>query len=41
MPVALPPFDAMLWNVTSAAPMVVFEMFSAVPVPELIVLPEP
>ncbi len=33
------PLAAMLWNVTSAAPMVVLVMLSAVPVPELMVLP--
>ena len=35
------PLAEMLWNVTSDAPMVVLAMLSAVPVPELMVLPVP
>ena len=40
MPFALPPFDAILWNIRLPEPMVVFWTLSAVAVPELIVLPE-
>ena len=35
------PLAEMLWKVTSDAPMVVLAMLSAVPVPELMVLPAP
>ena len=41
MPLRSAPLAEMLWNVTSAAPMVVLAMLSAVPVPELMVLPAP
>ena len=40
MPLAAP-FDEMLWNVRLLAPMVVWTTLSAVPLPELMLLPEP